>query len=168
MSNPVGATLGLQPAAEVVITNANSAVSFSAQSYRQSENVPGGAAVIPIVRIGNPFSTVTVTVYTGTNGSAAPGVDYIPTSNMLVFYPGVMTNLFLVPLLNNTNMLSDQTVDLELSNPVGGFLADAQPGHADHCHRLCRPRRRQLRPAQLYRQRGGADGADQPAFGPTA
>ena len=52
-----------------------------------------------------------------------PGVNYTPTTNVLVFYPGVMTNLFLVPLLNNTNMLSDQTVDLELNNAVGGFLS---------------------------------------------
>ena len=123
LSNPVGASLGLQAAAEVVITNANSAVAFSAQSYRQSETVSGGAAVIPVVRIGNPFNTVTVTAYTGTNGSAAPGVNYTPTTNLLVFYPGVMTNLFLVPLINNTMMLSDQTVDLELTSAVGGFLA---------------------------------------------
>ena len=122
LSNPSGATLGLQAAAEVLITNANSAVAFSAQSYRQSENAPGGAAIIPVVRIGAPIGTLTVTVFTGTNGSATPGVDYVATTNVLVFYPGVMTNLFLVPLLNNTNMLSDRTVDLELSSPAGGFL----------------------------------------------
>ena len=56
-----------------------------------------------------------------------PGADYIPTSNTLVFCPGVTTNLFLVPLLNNPNMLSDQTVDLELSNSMGGFLATPSP-----------------------------------------
>jgi uncharacterized repeat protein (TIGR01451 family)/uncharacterized delta-60 repeat protein len=123
LSDPVGATLGLQPAAEVIITNANTAVAFSSAIYRQSENVVGGSAVIPIVRIGDPYSTISVTVYTGTNGSATPNLDYLPVSNTVVFYPGVMTNLFLVPLLNNVNMLSDQTVDLELANPVGGFLA---------------------------------------------
>jgi hypothetical protein len=122
LSNPFAASLGYQSSAEVIITNANSAVSFSSSSYRQSENVPGGAAVIPVVRIGNPVSNLTVTVYTGTNGSAAPNVDYIPTTQVLVFGPGVSTNLFLVPLLNNTNMLSDQTVDLEMSNAIGGFL----------------------------------------------
>jgi uncharacterized delta-60 repeat protein/uncharacterized repeat protein (TIGR01451 family) len=123
LSQPVGVTLGLQPTAVVVITNANAAVAFSAQSYRQSENVPGGAAVIPVVRIGDPYSTVTVTVFTGTNGTATPGVDYLAASNTIVFYPGVMTNLFLVPLLNNVNMLSDRTVDLELTDAIGGFLA---------------------------------------------
>jgi uncharacterized repeat protein (TIGR01451 family)/uncharacterized delta-60 repeat protein len=123
LSEPVGASLGLQPAAEVIITNANTAVAFSSQSYRQSENVAGGAAVIPIVRVGNPYSTITVTVYTGTNGSATPGLDYLAASNTVVFYPGVITNLFLVPLLNNLNMLNDETVDLELTDPVGAFLA---------------------------------------------
>jgi uncharacterized delta-60 repeat protein/uncharacterized repeat protein (TIGR01451 family) len=123
LSKPIAAALGLQSAAEVIITNANSALEFSAQNYRQSENIAGGAAVIPIVRIGSPYNTVTVTVSTGTNGTATPGADYLPATQTMVFYPGVMTNLFLVPLLNNINMLSDRTVDMELSNPVGGFLA---------------------------------------------
>ncbi|MGA2540612.1 MAG: Calx-beta domain-containing protein [Verrucomicrobiota bacterium] len=122
LSDPVAASLGFQSSAEVIITNANSAVSFSSSSYRQSENAPGGAAVIPVVRVGNPISTLTVTAYTGTNGTATPGVNYIPVTNVLVFGPGVSTNLWLVPLFNNTNMLSDQTVDLELSNSIGGFL----------------------------------------------
>ena len=95
------------------------------------------------MRLGDPYGTLTVTAYTGTNGSAAPGVDYVPTTNVLVFYPGVMTNLFLIPLLNNTNMLSDQTVDLELSNPVGGFLA--APSEATLT----------IATAQLLRQRSG-------------
>jgi uncharacterized repeat protein (TIGR01451 family) len=122
LSDPVAASLGYQTSSEVIITNANSAVSFSSANYRQSEDAPGGAAVIPVVRLGNPVTTLTVTAYTGTNGSAGPNVNYIPTTNVLVFGPGVITNLFLVPLLNNPNMLSDQTVDLELSNAVGGFL----------------------------------------------
>ena len=42
-------------------------------SYRQSENVPGGTAVIPVVRIGNPAITLTVDAYTGTSGSAIAG-----------------------------------------------------------------------------------------------
>ena len=122
LSQPFAASLGFQTSAQVIITNANSAVSFSSPSYRQSEDAPGGAAVIPVVRLGNPVASFTVAVSTGTNGTATPYVNYIPTSNLLVFAPGVSTNLFLVPLLNNTNMLSDQTVDLELSNPTNAFL----------------------------------------------
>ena len=73
LSNPFGASLGLQSGAEVIITNANSAVAFSSQSYRQSENVPGGAAVIPIVRLGNPIGTLIVTVFTGPTAARRRG-----------------------------------------------------------------------------------------------
>jgi uncharacterized repeat protein (TIGR01451 family)/uncharacterized delta-60 repeat protein len=122
LSSPVLAGLGVQSTAVLIITNVNSAVSFSAQTYNQSANAPGGSAIIPIVRIGNPNSTVSVTVYTGTNGSATPFTNYIPQTNILVFNPGVLTNYFLVPIINATNMFSDQTVDLEMSNSVGAFL----------------------------------------------
>ena len=61
LSNPVAAALGLQATAEVVITNANSAVAFSAQNYRQSEIVAGGvapfqscASAIPTARSRSP------------------------------------------------------------------------------------------------------------------
>ena len=122
LSQPVAAALGSPSAAQVVITNANCAVSFSSMNYRESENVPGGTAVIPVVRIGNPAITLTVDAYTGASGSAIPGVDYTPVFSQMVFSPGVMTNLLLVPLLNNVNMQSDETVDLELSNATSGFL----------------------------------------------
>ena len=122
LSNPVAATLGGQPTAELVITNVNSAVSFSSASYRQAENVPGGNAIIPVVRVGSQLNTLEVTAYTGTIGTAIPGVDYTPQTNLLIFPPGMTTNLFVIPLLNSTNMLNDATVDLELANPTNGFL----------------------------------------------
>jgi uncharacterized delta-60 repeat protein/uncharacterized repeat protein (TIGR01451 family) len=116
------ASLAFQSTAQLFITNANSAVAFSSSTYRQSENVPGGAAVIPVVLIGSQVNTVYVTVSTGTNGTASPGNDYTPVSQVLIFPPGVTTNLFVIPLLNNPNMHNDQTVDLELSNPTNAFL----------------------------------------------
>jgi uncharacterized repeat protein (TIGR01451 family)/uncharacterized delta-60 repeat protein len=122
LSNPVNANIGAQASAILVITNVNSAVSFSAQAYRQAADAPGGNAIISVVRIGYPNSTVGVTVYTGTNGTATPNVDYTPTTNFIVFNPGVMTNYFLVPMLNPTNLFSDQTVDLEMSNSSNTFI----------------------------------------------
>ena len=117
LSNPTNATIGPQASAMLIITNVNSAVRFSAQSYSQSANAPSGEAVIPIVRIGNPNTTVGITVFTGTNGSASPFVNYVPTTNFLIFNPGVMTNYFNVPILNSPNMFSDLTVGLGMSGP---------------------------------------------------
>jgi uncharacterized delta-60 repeat protein/uncharacterized repeat protein (TIGR01451 family) len=122
LSNPVAATLGSQPTAQLVITNVNAAVAFSAASYRQAENIPGGNALIPVVRVGSQLGTFTVTVYTGSNGTAIPGVDYTPQTNVLTFPPGILTNLFVIPLLDNPKMFNDATVDLELANPTNCFL----------------------------------------------
>ena len=122
LSNPTNAGIGQQGAANLIITNVNSEVNFTAQTYNQSADAPGSNAIISVVRIGNPNSTVAVTVYTGTNGTATPYTNYIPTTNVLVFSPNVMTNYFLVPLLNATNMFSAQTVDLEMSNPSNTII----------------------------------------------
>jgi uncharacterized repeat protein (TIGR01451 family)/uncharacterized delta-60 repeat protein len=120
LSNPVGGQLGSQPSAELIITNVNTAVEFSASTYRQTAN--SGSAIIPVIRIGDTNTTVAITVYTGTNGTATPYTNYIPVTNVLVFNPGVITNDFLVPLLNASNMFSDQTVDIELAAASNTFV----------------------------------------------
>jgi uncharacterized repeat protein (TIGR01451 family)/uncharacterized delta-60 repeat protein len=123
LSDPTNLAIGVQQASAIlIITNANSEVSFLSQTYDESENVSGGNAIISVVRIGNRNSTVGMTVYTGTNGTATPNVDYTPTTNFIVFNPGVMTNYFLVPMLNASNMLSNATVNLEMSDPSNTFI----------------------------------------------
>jgi uncharacterized repeat protein (TIGR01451 family)/uncharacterized delta-60 repeat protein len=128
LTNAVYAGIGPQASASLIITNINSAVAFSAGSYRQSANASTGTAAIPVVRIGNPNNTVSVTVYTGTNGTATPYTNYVPATNVLVFYPGVLTNYFLVTILNAPTQFGDLTVDLEMSgasNAVVGSPSSA-------------------------------------------
>ncbi|MGA2749443.1 MAG: Calx-beta domain-containing protein [Verrucomicrobiota bacterium] len=115
LTNSVYAGIGPRASAMLIITNVNSAVSFSANSYRQSASVPSGYAAIPVVREGNPNNTVYVTVYTGTNGTAVPFTNYVPETNAMVFVPGVLTNYFLVPLINSPTQFGDLTVDLEMT-----------------------------------------------------
>lgn len=111
-SNPEA--VGPQVSATLIITNVNAGVAFSAQGYRQSASA--GTAIIPIVRVGNSNTTVSVTVYTGTNGSALAYTNYIPTTNTVVFYQNVITNYFLVPILNSPTTFQDTTVDLEMDD----------------------------------------------------
>jgi uncharacterized repeat protein (TIGR01451 family)/uncharacterized delta-60 repeat protein len=120
LSNPTNGGLGAQSTAQLIITNVNAEVSFSAETYIQSANQSN--AIIPIVRTGFADSVVSVWVYTGTNGSATPFTNYLPASNLIVFNPNVMTNYFLVPILNASNMFSAQTVDLEMTNASNAFI----------------------------------------------
>src|SRR5208283_3977068 len=73
LSDSTYAGIGPQVNSVLIITNVNTALAFSAGSYRQSADASSGSAAIPIVRQGNPNNTVSVTVYTGTNGTAVPG-----------------------------------------------------------------------------------------------
>ena len=123
LTNPPANTepIGPQVSATLIITNVNAGLEFSAQGYRQSANE--GAVAIPVVRVGNPNITVSVTVYTGTNGTAGPNVNYVPTTNVLVFYPGVLTNYCLIPVLDSPATFQDTTVDLEMDNASNAIVA---------------------------------------------
>jgi uncharacterized delta-60 repeat protein len=120
--NPTNSVIGVQATAVLYITNIYTGVEFSAPTYVDSANAPGGNAIIPIFRVGNTNNTVSVTVYTGTNGTATPYVDYTPATNTLTFNPGITNLPFNVPLLNATNMFSDQTVALFLTNPANTLI----------------------------------------------
>jgi uncharacterized delta-60 repeat protein/uncharacterized repeat protein (TIGR01451 family) len=123
LTNVEFAGIGPQAGANLVITNVNTGVAFSAVSYRQSASAPSGEAEIPIVRLGNPNSTFTVNVYTGTSGTATPNTNYVPTSTNITFTPGILTNYFLVPILNSASQFGDLTVDLEMSNPTNAIIS---------------------------------------------
>ena len=123
LTNPPDNTeaIGPQVSATLIITNVNAGLEFSAQGYNQSATA--GSMAVPVVRVGNPNTTVSVTVYTGTNGTAAPGVNYVPTTNTLVFYPGVTTNYWLITILNSPTTFQDTTVDLEMGNATNAIVA---------------------------------------------
>jgi uncharacterized delta-60 repeat protein/uncharacterized repeat protein (TIGR01451 family) len=122
LSSPLYAGIGVQASSELIITNINTAINFSAQSYSFDANVPGGNAIIPVERIGDTNTVASITVYTGTNGNATPNVTYIPQTNVLTFNPGVTNIDFLIPLLKATSVFDPQTVDLEMTGASNAFL----------------------------------------------
>jgi len=123
LTNPPSNTeaTGPQVEATLIITNDNSGVEFAAQGFNQSSTA--GSVAIPIVRVGGTNSTVAITVYTGTNGSATPFTNYIPTTNTLTFYPGQVTNYWLITILDSPTTFQDTTVDLEMENPTNTIIA---------------------------------------------
>jgi len=121
LANPTNAALGALTVATLFITNVNTGVVFSAPGYRFDENVAGGVAVIPVVRVGNLQNAFSVTAAT-VGGTAVPNVDYTPVTETLVFGPNVQTQYLQVPLLDNPDMFADATVGLQLSSPVNAIL----------------------------------------------
>jgi ELWxxDGT repeat protein len=74
-----------------------------------------------------PGSTQTVTVdFATSNGSATAGSDYTGVTGTLTFAPGAATKTVNVPVAGDTTPEGNETLFLNLSNPVNAFLSDAQ------------------------------------------
>ena len=125
LSNPQpvgGPTIGNQAHAVVNIINDDSAVSFSSPTYSVNEDTSLGGAVIQLVRTGSTNSVLSVDFLTTTNGTALPGVNYVPVTNTLTFAAGQTLNTVQVPVLHDPAANGDRTVGLALSNVIGGIL----------------------------------------------
>lgn len=78
-----------------------------------------GTAVIRVIRTGGSSGTLTAQ-YTTTNGTALAGSDYSARSGTLTFGPGVLSQQFTVPAINNSLSECNETVGLRLFNGTGG------------------------------------------------
>ena len=128
LSNPSGgATLGNPATAALTIAEDDpvppaGSLQFSAPTYTAGEN--GSAASITVTRVNGNFGTVTVD-YNTSDGTASAGSDYTAASGTLVFDNGVTSQTFTIDILDDTEYEGDETVNLSLSNPLGGAGLEA-------------------------------------------
>jgi hypothetical protein len=100
-------------------------VSFSAAPYSAGEGA--GTATITVGL--SPAASGEVTVdYATSDGTATAGADYTAATGTLTFNPGVTSQTFTVPILDDTVDEANETVNLALSNPVNATLGT--PGAA--------------------------------------
>ena len=84
----------------------------------------GGTATITVTRTGGSEGAVSVAFATS-NGTATAGADYTTRTGTLNFAPGVTTQTFTIPILDDTVSEAEETVNLTLSNPTGGATLGA-------------------------------------------
>ncbi|HEV7892871.1 MAG TPA: FG-GAP-like repeat-containing protein [Pyrinomonadaceae bacterium] len=94
-------------------------VQFSATAYNVSE--ADGTAEVQIIRTGSDESTAAVNFATS-DGTAHAGSDYTATSGTILFGIGERTKTVAIPVLNDNAIEGDETVNLTLTNSVGGRL----------------------------------------------
>ena len=94
-------------------------VAFSDATYSVGE--AGPVATITVSRTGNPSGSVTVD-YATADGSAVAGIDYTATAGTLSFADGEDTQTFDVPILEDSMIESNETINLALSAPSGANL----------------------------------------------
>ena len=111
-----GATLGQSNAVVTIIDDdtPGGKLNFSAATYVTNENA--GAAVITVTRSGSSSGTLTVQA-AATNGTAISGINFTAVTNTLVWVNGdVSPKTFTIPLLDDTGINPDRTVNLRLFN----------------------------------------------------
>src|SRR5205814_3121391 len=92
-------------------------LSFSAATYMSSEAASNIS--ISVSRTGDTTNTVGVS-YSTSDGSATAGLDYQSASGTLTFTNGQTAASFSIPLLNDSLLETNETVNLVLTNPTGG------------------------------------------------
>src|SRR5262249_41044280 len=96
---------------------------FSAANYTVNEN--GGTATITVTRTGGSSGSVSVN-YATSNGTATAGSDYTATSGTLTLADGETSKTFTIPILDDSLVENDETVNLTLSSPTGGASLGSQ------------------------------------------
>jgi Zn-dependent metalloprotease len=91
---------------------------FSSAAYSVGEN--GGTADITVTRASGNLGAVSI-AYTTSDGTASDGTDYTLSSGTLTWNNGDATDKTIsVPITDDTDEESNETVNLTLSNPQGG------------------------------------------------
>ena len=127
LSNPLpavpgGPELGNQTLSTLTILNDDSSISFSSGSYSAPENAASGQAVVPVLRSGSLRLPASIDFLT-TNGTAIPGIDYLPVGPITVGFPtGQSSNVVFIPVLHETNAFGPSTVGLKLTNAQNALL----------------------------------------------
>jgi uncharacterized delta-60 repeat protein len=98
------------------------AFEFTSAGYQVGEN--GVSAVIKVRRTGatsgpNPDGSGDISVDFATSDvTAQAGINYVGVTNSLVFPPGEVLKTMFIPVMNDSNITANLTVNLTLSNPT--------------------------------------------------
>jgi uncharacterized repeat protein (TIGR01451 family) len=120
------ATAADEPA--TVQSNNTSSVSVAARLPRLSMTVDdwvyktAGSAVVTVTLDTPPAATITVDYATG-DDTAVAGTDYVATSGILTFAPGVVQQTIPVTILNNPSNTTGRDFTVTLSNPVRAVIS---------------------------------------------
>lgn len=96
-------------------------VQFNSATYSVDENIL--TATITVTRTGVPVDTLTVK-YATSDGTATSGLEYTAKTGTLSILATQTTKTFTVSIKNDTINEANETINLTLSDPVGGLLGN--------------------------------------------
>ncbi|MEM1278516.1 MAG: Calx-beta domain-containing protein [Cyanobacteria bacterium P01_H01_bin.152] len=119
-----GATVGERGSAIVTILDDDIELAFTAPTFEIQENGTATAAVT-VQRLGDTTKAVSATLNL-TDGTATAPADYDNTPILVEFAPGETSQVVPIPVRNDIEVESDETVTLSLSDPTGGAVLGSQ------------------------------------------
>lgn len=120
LDTPANASLGTANATLTILDDdTGPLVNFSHATY--SVNEAAGTATVTVTLSSAAANVVTV-AYATSVGSATAGSDYTAVSGTLTFNPGETSQTFTVPIINDGQVETNETVLLKLSAPNGASL----------------------------------------------
>ncbi len=99
------------------LPNPNGTLSFNPSAVDVDETA--GTVTLTVERVGGTTGTVGAS-YSTSAGSAAAGSDYTTTSSTVSFGPGVSSQTFTVPILEDPTVETPETFTVTLNTPTGG------------------------------------------------
>ena len=117
LASPTGGATLTGATTTVTIVDLDNSFAFTAASYLVKESQKGLA--VTVRRTGDLSATATVD-YAATNAGAQAGSDYSLAAGTLTFAPKVSTRTFMVTILPDVDVESDEVFELDLVNPTGG------------------------------------------------
>ncbi|WP_242057682.1 Calx-beta domain-containing protein [Nostoc sp. FACHB-87] len=121
LTNPTnGATIGGQNTATLTIIDNDAApgiIAFSGANYSINED---GTPIVAVTlnRTGGSNGAVSV-ILTPSNGTATASADYNNTPITVNFANGETSKIVTIPIVDDTQFESDETINLTLTNPTG-------------------------------------------------
>jgi len=121
--------------ASTVGVPAAGSLEFSADDYPVSEDA--GSVVITVTRVGGSTSKVSAN-FTTADGTATDGTDYSFTDGLLTWADGdTADKTFSVPITNDPDVESAETVNLSLSKHLGLSSNPCDPGDPSNPNNPC-------------------------------
>ena len=127
LSNPTGgATLGSPAVSQVSILDNDQPPNITIDDVTVAEGNTGSSTAVFTVRL-SATSGRTVTVnYASADVTATAGSDYQSVTGTLTFEPSTLTKIISVPLIPDTAYETDETFNIDLTNPSNAVITDPQ------------------------------------------
>jgi subtilisin family serine protease/subtilisin-like proprotein convertase family protein len=122
LTSPTNATLAENQAVGTILDDDNLSIGDIAIVEGQS----GLFHALFTVALAIPLAQEARVDYATTNGTASAGIDYLATAGNLVFAAGQTSHTISVPVLADRADEADETIYINLTNPVNVILSDAQ------------------------------------------